>query len=223
MTKIKGPTIRERVHPVIIRITHWINALALLLMITSGIRIYNASPFLNDYKIPPLFQFGGLAGARQWHFFAMWVFFINGFVWFFYNLFTRHGRETTMFRARDIGGVSPMILYYLRIRKVHPPTKKYNSLQKLAYSSTPVLGFGALLTGISIYWPVQFSWVTAIFGGYDSARVFHFVFMSLFVFFILGHLLMVAIAGWNNFLSIFTGTIRVPAPEPEPTEQPAQL
>ena len=108
-----------------------------------------------------------------------------------------------------------MIQYYLHIRKDHPPQKKYNALQKLAYTSTPLIALGAILSGMSIYWPVQFSWLAAIFGGYDNARVFHFIFMASFVFFVAGHLMMVVIAGWGNFFSIFTGKMRMP-PEQVP-------
>jgi len=192
-------------HPIVIRVTHWVNFFALLIMATSGLRIYNASPIFGDWRLPTLFEYGGLAYARQWHFFAMWVFFINGAIWLFYNLLTRHGRKTTLFGAKDVKGVLPMIKYYLRIQKEHPAFRKYNSLQKLAYTSVGFLGIGLIASGMSIYWPVQFGWIRAIFGGYDSARIFHFLFMASVVSFFGGHILMVVIAGWSNFLSIFTG------------------
>ena len=162
----RGETALVKVHPIIIRATHLVNIFALTIMVTSGIRIYNASPIFGEYTLPTLFYYGGLAYARQWHFFAMWVFFINGFIWFGYNIFTKHGRKTTLFGPRDIKGVLPMIQYYLRVRKDHPPQKKYNALQKLAYSTNILLALGAILTGLCIYWPVQFSWLASIFGKY---------------------------------------------------------
>ncbi len=192
-------------HPIIIRITHWVNFFALLIMVTSGLRIYNASPIFGDWTLPPIIQYGGLAYARQWHFFAMWIFFINGTTWVLYNLLTRRGRTTTLFGRQDVKGVLPMIKYYLRIQKEHPFFRKYNALQKLAYTSVILIGLCVILTGISIYWPVQFGFVAAIFGGYDTARVLHFVFMAMLVLFFFGHLVMVTIAGWSNFLSIITG------------------
>jgi thiosulfate reductase cytochrome b subunit len=192
-------------HPVVVRITHWVNFFALLIMVTSGLKIYNASPIFGDVTLPTFFTFGGLAYARQYHFFAMWIFFINGGIWLLFNLISRRARKTTLFGKEDIKGVLPMIKYYLRLRKEHPFFTKYNALQKLAYTSVILIGLGIILTGVSIYWPVQFGLIRAMFGGYDSARVFHFIFMAAFVMFFLGHLLMVTIAGWSNLLSIFTG------------------
>jgi thiosulfate reductase cytochrome b subunit len=197
---------REYHHPLIIRLTHWVNFIALGIMVLSGLRIYNASPIWEMIKIPPSVTLGGwLAGARQWHFFAMWLFAFNGTVWVAYNLLSRHGRRTTLFSKNDLPGILPMIRYYLRIRKEHPPFKKYNALQKAAYTTVPLLAAGAVMTGIAIYWPVQWSAVTSFFGGYDSARVWHFIFMATLVLFFGGHILMVIIAGWSNFVSIMTG------------------
>ena len=208
---MKIPRQKEYHHPAFIRITHWVNAVALLIMITSGLRIYNASP-LFGFTFPDAITFGGwLAGARMWHFFAMWLFAVNGVVYILYNILTKHGRRTTLFRRSDAPGVLPMILYYLRIRKDHPPQQKYNALQKLAYTVVPLLALGGIMSGISIYWPVQFSGIASLFGGYDTARLWHFIFMSTLVLFIAGHLLMVAISGWDNFLSMITGWRRFPA------------
>lgn len=196
---------KEFHHPLIIRITHWVNAAALTIMVASGLRIYNASPIW-DFTIPADCTLGGwLAGARMWHFFAMWILFLNGIVWVVYNLVTRHGRQTTIFVKEDIPGLLPMIKYYLRLIKDHPAVRKYNSLQKLAYTSVAFLGIGSVLTGISIYWPVQFSFLTSIFGGYDTARIWHFCFTAAFILFFVGHIVMVVIAGWWNFISIITG------------------
>jgi len=204
--------IKEFQHPLIIRLTHWINFLSLGIMVLSGLRIYNASP-LFDFKIPADLTLGGwLAGGRQWHFFGMWLFTVNGVVYVLYNLFSYHGRKTTLFRFSDIMGVFPMIAYYLRIRKEHPSKDKYNALQKLAYSTVPLVALCAVGSGLAIYWPVQFSRITELFGGYESARLVHFLSMAALVLFFFGHLVMVAIAGWSNFFSMITGWKKHPSP-----------
>jgi thiosulfate reductase cytochrome b subunit len=174
-------------------------------MVTSGFRIYNASPIW-DFRIPEVLTLGGwLGGARLWHFFAMWVLAINGVAYVAYNILTKHGRQTTLLHPNDVPGILPMVLYYLRIRKDHPPQQKYNALQKLAYTAVPLLGLGSIISGIAIYWPVQFSGFTSLFGGYEYARMFHFFCTASFVLFTGGHLFMVAISGWDNFLSMVTG------------------
>jgi Ni/Fe-hydrogenase b-type cytochrome subunit len=201
--------LRERQHPLIIRFTHWVNFVALGIMVLSGLRIYNASPIF-EFKMPSSLTLGGwLAGARQWHFFAMWLFFVNGIAWILYNIMSKHGRQTTLFSRSDIRGILPMIKYYLRMSREHPPSKKYNSLQKAAYTTIPLAALGVILSGIAIYWPVQFQWITSIFGNYDAARVWHFGFMTALVMFFAGHLFMVFISGWSNFLSMITGWKKV--------------
>ncbi|HUL44215.1 MAG TPA: cytochrome b/b6 domain-containing protein [Bacteroidota bacterium] len=203
-------TQKEFQHPFVIRLTHWINFLALGLMVFSGLRIYNASP-LFSFAFPEYLTMGGwLAGARQLHFFAMWVFVLNGSFYFLYNVISHHGRKTTLFRGSDIRGIFPMILYYLRVRKEHPPQEKYNALQKLAYTLIPLVAFGAMLSGVAIYWPVQWGFLTRMLGGYDYARGWHFLFMAALVLFFFGHIVMVVIAGWHNFLSMFTGWKKKP-------------
>jgi thiosulfate reductase cytochrome b subunit len=200
---------REYQHPLIIRLTHWINFLALGIMAASGLRIYNASPIWEFYFPSNLTLGGWLAGARMWHFFGMWLFFANGAVWLLYNVLSRHGWRTTIFRKKDLAGVLPMIQYYLRIRREHPRDGKYNALQKLAYTAIAFAGIGSVLTGTALYWPVQFSRIAWLFGGYDMARVWHFLFMAVFTIFFVGHLVMVLIAGWWNFVSIITGWKRI--------------
>ena len=200
---------REYQHPLIIRLTHWINAAALAIMIMSGFRIYNASPIWG-FEIPAGLTLGGwLAGARMWHFFGMWLFALNGLLWGLYNVLSKHGRQTTLFGRGDVSGLIPMIRYYLRLQKEHPTAGKYNPLQKLAYTSIPLAALGSLASGIALFWPVQFSGVAAAFGGFDAARMWHFVFTAALVLFFLGHLMMVALAGWSNFVSIITGWKRM--------------
>ena len=202
---MKNKENRIYLHPLVVRITHWLNFIAFIVMVCSGLKIFNASP-LFAFKFPKWALLGGwLGGARLWHFAGMWIFVANGVVGVLYNIISRHGRETTIFRKRDIGGLLPMIKFYLRIRKEHPPAEKYNSLQKLAYTSVPFLAIGVTLSGVVMYLPVQAHPLTWLLGGYDFARWLHFIFMGMLVFFFAGHIFMVAISGWWNFLSMITG------------------
>lgn len=202
---------KEYHHPLIVRVTHWLNFVALILMVSSGLRIFNASPLFN-YRFPHSITLGGwLGGARQWHFAAMWLFVLNGVIAVTYNIISRHGRTTTIFRRSDFGGLLPMIRYYLRLSKEHPVVKKYNSLQKLAYTTMPFVGLGVVLSGLAMYMPVTFQEVAFVFGGYDLARWFHFLFMCAIVFFFFGHIFMVSISGWANFWSMISGWKRVDA------------
>ena len=102
-----------------------------------------------------------------------------------------------------------MIKFYLRIEKKHPEAKKYNPLQKLAYTTIPFAAITGILSGIVMYWPVQMHFIGVIFGGYDGARIWHFCSMSALVLFFLGHIVMVITAGWGNFNSMITGTRKV--------------
>ncbi len=200
---------KEFHHPLIVRLTHWVNFIALILMVSSGLRIFNASP-LFDYKFPKWITLGGwLGGARQWHFAAMWLFVVNGIIAVTYNIISTHGRETTIFRKRDIKGIWPMIRYYLRLSKDHPYVKKYNALQKLAYTSTALLGLGISISGLVMYMPVTFQSVGFFLGGYEPARWIHFFFMAALVMFFIGHIVMVITAGWWNFWSMITGWKRL--------------
>jgi thiosulfate reductase cytochrome b subunit len=72
----------------------------------------------------------------------------------------------------------------------------------------PLAGLGSALSGISLFWPVQFSGIASLPGGYDTARIMHFLFTASFVPFFIGHLVMVGFAGWWNFVSILTGRKR---------------
>ena len=98
-----------------------------------------------------------------------------------------------------------MLLHDLHIRKMLPPQDKYNAAQRIAYTSIIVMGFGSLVTGLAIYKPVQFYWLTWLCGGYTMARIEHFILTIGYVLFFLIHIIQVGIAGWNNFRSVVAG------------------
>jgi len=126
-----------------------------------------------------------------------------------YQIVSGHWRQV-LFMPHDIPGVWPMVRHYFLFGKKPPVVAAYNPLQKLAYTSTVFFGAVSFLSGLVMYKPVQFWWLTALLGGFRLARVWHFMAMCGFVAFIPGHLIMVALHGWNNFYSMITGWKRDP-------------
>jgi Ni/Fe-hydrogenase b-type cytochrome subunit len=199
-------------HSFLIRLTHWLSALALFLMAGSGLQIYRAFPAFGD-KLPPhdflrlpgRYTIGGwLGGALQWHFTFMWLFMGAGLVYVSYQLVTGTWRQV-LFTPRDIPGVWPMFRHYFLFGPKPEQVESYNPLQKLAYTSTILLGVLSTLTGLILYKSAQLSSLIPILGGYRSIRILHFLSLVGFAAFIPGHLVMVVAHGWNNFQSILTG------------------
>jgi len=173
-------------HPVWVRVAHWTNAVAMLVMIGSGWEIYNASPLFRVLYFPHGFALGGwLGGALQWHFAAMWVLMINGLVYVTLGLATgRFRRKLFPIYPRD---VLHDILAALRGRLAHEDLSVYNAVQKLLYLGIVLTGIVIVLSGLSIWKPVQFQAITNLFGGYNTARYVHFGAMSAIVAFLVVH------------------------------------
>ena len=176
---------RPLIHPVWVRVTHWINALAMLMMIGSGWQIYNASP-LFGFTFPTQIALGNwLAGALLWHFAAMWLLVINGVVYVALGLLTGRFR-------RKLYPISPRevwrdLLAALRGRLAHDDLTVYNAVQRLLYVGILLTGVVIVLSGLSIWKPVQFQALTAFFGGYNTARYVHFAAMTAIVAFLVVH------------------------------------
>lgn len=176
-------------HPAWVRVTHWINAAAMLVMIMSGWRIYNASPLFEDFDFPNGITLGGwLAGALLWHFAAMWVLAVNGIVYVALGFATgRFRRRLLPVRRRDLAAT---LREALTLRLVHGDPARYNAVQKLLYIAALLAGVLVVASGLSIWKPVQLWWLTALFGGYDVARYVHFFAMASIVGFIALHIVM---------------------------------
>jgi thiosulfate reductase cytochrome b subunit len=174
------------IHPVWVRVCHWINAIAILVMIGSGWQIYNASP-LFSFTFPRQIALGNwLAGAIMWHFAAMWVLVINGLV------YVALGFITGRFR-RKLWPITPRAVFAdtkaaLTFRLAHNDLSKYNAVQKTLYIGVILCGVIIVLTGLAIWKPVQFQELTSLFGGYDIARVIHFFAMAAIVAFLVIHI-----------------------------------
>lgn len=174
------------VHPVWVRVTHWINAVAMLMMIGSGWQIYNASP-LFDFVFPKSITLGGwLAGALLWHFAALWVLAVNGLVYLALGVAT--GRFRRKLLPIRLGDVVRDLLAALRGRLSHDDLGAYNAVQKLLYAGVILAGVIVVLSGLAIWKPVQLQELTALFGGYDAARYVHFFAMAAIVAFLSVHI-----------------------------------
>ena len=177
-----------QIHPLWVRVTHWINAVAMMLMIMSGWQIYNASP-LFPFLFPPSITLGGwLAGALLWHFAAMWLFVVNGLVYLVLGIVT--GRFRRKFFPISPRQLAADIKAALTLRLSHDDLSVYNAVQRLLYLGVIVAAFIAALSGLSIWKPVQFQALTALFGGYDFARYVHFVAMATIMGFLVIHVLL---------------------------------
>jgi thiosulfate reductase cytochrome b subunit len=220
-------------HPLAIRWFHWINFPVLALMIWSGLLIYWANDiyrigfgdttlikffpkkFYDFLKIPY-----SLAEGMAWHFFFMWLFFLNGIIYVLYTIISGEWRQLVPDK-KSFKEAWLVLLHDVRIRKGLPPQLKYNGAQKIAYTAIIVMGFGSILTGIAIYKPVQFGWLCWIFGGYEFARIIHFALTIGYCLFFIIHIAQVIRAGWKNFQSIITGfeTTAVILPEETKNEE----
>ena len=173
------------IHPRWVRITHWINALAMLVMIGSGWQIYNAAP-LFPFEFPKSIALGGwLAGALLWHFAAMWLLFINGIV--YVTLGLASGRFRRKLLPIHPAEVAADVKAALRLQLAHQDLSVYNAVQKLLYLGVILCGVLIVLSGIAIWKPVQLQELTALFGGYDAARYVHFIAMTAIVGFLCVH------------------------------------
>jgi thiosulfate reductase cytochrome b subunit len=204
-------------HPLAIRWFHWVNFPILTVMIWSGILIYWANDiyklgwgdktllvffpesFYQALNIPH-----NLSKGMGFHFVFMWIFFINGLLYVSYTIFSGEWRyllpDRKCFKEAFL-----VIAHDLHIIKKAPPFTKYNAAQRIAYTAVVFMGIGSLLTGIAVFKPVQASWLCALCGGYEAARIEHFVLTIGYVLFFLIHITQVILAGWNNFQAMVTG------------------
>lgn len=225
-TKPDPSTHEIQEHPVLVRIAHWMQALAIVIMIGSGWRIYNSSPIFGNYRFPLWATLGGeplrskiahmdpgVANALNWHFTGMWLLLAS------YMLFMVHGIISGHFR-RQFLPVTPRTLLrdFIAAATLRLPHRlgEYNAVQRAAYWGVLFAILMMFLTGLAIWKPVQLSWLTALFGGYPTARVLHFLFMSAICLFIVVHVSLVAIVPKTLIAMVF-GRASHPIHSEEPT------
>jgi thiosulfate reductase cytochrome b subunit len=173
------------IQPAWVRILHWINAVAMIVMIMSGWQIYNASPLFGFTFSKSITLGGWLAGGLLWHFAAMWVLMVNGLIYLVLGFAT--GRFRRKLLPITPSGVISDTKAALTGRLSHGDLARYNYVQKLLYAGIIIVGVLVVLSGLSIWKPVQLQWLTALFGGYDAARYVHFFCMAAIVAFMVVH------------------------------------
>jgi thiosulfate reductase cytochrome b subunit len=200
-----------RIHPLVVRITHWINVLAVVMMITSGWQIYNASP-LFGFSFPDGITLGGwLAGALQWHFAGMWLFVLNGLVYLAYGLASGHFRRkllpiSPLAVLRDIGQA-------LRGRLAHQDLSVYNAAQRAAYVALIVALVIMVASGLAMWKPVQLQSLAMLMGDYEGARYVHFLAMAAIALIVLVHVMMVVLVP-RTLPTMFTGRLKQESARP---------
>jgi thiosulfate reductase cytochrome b subunit len=203
------PPRSRRGHPLTVRITHWVNAYAMICMIMSGWMIYNASP-LFGFRFPVWATLGGwLGGAVAWHLASMWLLVGNGVVYAVYGMISGHFRARLVpLRPSDIlADARDAVRFRLRHR-----LDEYNAVQRLAYVVVLMLGVLALTSGLALWKPVQLQLLTAAFGGYEVARRVHFAVMAGIVGFMVLHLILVLLVP-RTLPGMLTGRVRSPSPK----------
>lgn len=175
------------IHPLIVRVTHWVNAFAVIIMIGSGLAIHNAFPIL-PFAVPGFLTLGGFIDALRWHFAAMWLLALNGTLMLAFGLFSgRYRRKLLPIKAIDIWRDS---LGAFSGRLSHADLSIYNAVQRLLYLGVMMALVLAVVSGLALWKPVQFGPLTALLGDFDRARLVHFGATAFITGFIMLHVVM---------------------------------
>jgi thiosulfate reductase cytochrome b subunit len=196
--RVAGPP--RAIQPAWVRVTHWLNVLAVLMLVTSGWRIYNASPIF-AFRFPKDITLGGwLGGALLWHFAAMWLLAVNGLVYLVLNIAS--GRLRRRFWPLSLRQIGADLAAALQGRLAHDDLRQYNAVQKAAYLGAIALLVLVVLSGLAVWKSVQLPLLRELMGGFDNARVVHFFAMAGLVLFTLVHVIMVAVVPRTLLLMI---------------------
>lgn len=193
----------KRLHPLPIRVMHWINAVAMFIMIGSGWKIYNDEVIFGWLHFPEFLTIGRWAQhGLLWHFFGMWIIFFNGIAYVSYGLMS--GRFRKMLLPIRWSEFVQTVRDALRFKLAHDDPTKYNTVQKLLYVGVILSGIMIVLSGLAIWKPVQFSELYYLFGTFQTARLVHFLCMSAIVLFLIVHVALALIVP-QTLVAMFTG------------------
>ena len=199
----------RRLHPVPVRVMHWLNAVAMLVMIGSGWGIYDDDVIIRGLHFPPWLRLGGWAAeSLLWHFAAMWLLALNGLAYLIYGVVTGRFRERLL--PIRFGELVRTVRETLRLHIAHDDLTVYNAVQKLLYIAVILAGMAQVITGIAIWKPVQFSGMLALIGGFQGARILHFTGMAIVAGFLVVHVALALLVP-QTLKAMLTGGPRVAA------------
>ncbi|TGD95109.1 cytochrome b/b6 domain-containing protein [Methylobacterium nonmethylotrophicum] len=202
----------RRLHPLAIRVMHWTNAAAMIVLIGSGWGIYNDSVIFHGFDFPV--KIGSWAAeSLLWHFAAMWVLALNGAAYLIYGVATGRLRERLL--PIRLGDVVETVRETLRFKLAHEDLTTYNAVQKILYIVVILAGIAQVVSGLAIWKPVQFSGLTDLLGGFQSARLIHFLGMAVIVGFLVVHVALSLLVP-RTLLAMLTGGPELPARRKEP-------
>ena len=193
----------RRLHPVPVRVMHWINAVAIFIMIGSGWKIYNDDVILGWLHFPDFLVIGKWAQhGLQWHFFGMWIFVLNGLAYLSYGIVTgRFRRKLFPISPRELLATIGDALHF---RLAHDDLTHYNAVQKIMYLGVMLVGIGIVISGLALWKPVQFSELASLFGNFQTIRIVHFLCMSAIVAFLVVHVALALLVP-QTIVAMFTG------------------
>ena len=204
---------QRHLHPLPVRIMHWLNAVTIFIMITSGWKIYNDEVLFGWLHFPEALTLGKWAQhGLQWHFFGMWILVINGLCYLTYGLVS--GRFRRMLLPIRFSDLISTVKDTLHLKLAHDDPTKYNAVQKLLYVGVISVGILIVISGLAIWKPIQFSELVALFGSFQNARLVHFFCMTAIVLFVVVHVALALLVP-QTLVAMFTGG---PAVDSQPTE-----
>jgi thiosulfate reductase cytochrome b subunit len=209
----------RRLHPLPIRIMHWTNAVAILIMISSGWKIYNDDVLFGWLHFPDAITLGHWAQhGLQWHFFGMWILVLNGGAYVTYGFVTgRFRRMLLPIRLRDlVADISDA----LRFRLAHDDPTHYNAVQRLLYIGILLVGVLIVISGLVLWKPIQFSELATLFGNFQNARLVHFLCMTAIVLFLLVHVTLALIVPQTLVAMVTGGPAVDETPRPSAAPEP---
>jgi len=197
---------------------HWINALAMIVMITSGWGIYDDYVIIGGLTFGPALRLGDWAAeSLLWHFAGMWLLAINGLAYLLYGVVTGRLRERML--PIRLPELLQTVRDTLHFRIAHDDITHYNAVQKLLYLVVIAAGLSQVVTGLAIWKPIQFSSLVDLFGGFQDARLVHFLGMVVIVGFLAVHVALSLLVP-STLRAMLTGGPHIQSPIRHPISHP---